>query len=147
MSRVLDMDVTSLDSTSKAGFKFGSGALIGIRKLAQTYTIMFLTAVGSKPLDPEFGAPLGFDFLGGNNVVQSDLFNLLNVANMETLSQLRDDQTLLTDLGILVPDDEYVVASELKEVLKQNSSTIKVTIQVTVKAGASYTVIIPIKVI
>jgi len=113
----------------------------GIQKLAQSFTSIFLTDVGSIHHDPTVGTTFVEAMRQGRLQDESDLKNEFALA----VESVRQQLALGIDAANPPPDDEIFASAELSSFnMDQGASKITLIVRLTSAAGESREVIMPV---
>ncbi len=120
----------------------GGSVTTGVQKLAQLWTVFFLTEVGSIPSAPGLGTNFLFALRTGSIQDESDVQTEFSGAARDVLEQLRArEQT--SDL--VVPDDEKIrSAALLGFTLDKGKSTLSLRVGLLSVAGTKHDIILPV---
>jgi hypothetical protein len=130
------------DAKITLGFGTAGYLTTGAQKMSQTFTILFLTEIGSIPPVPTEGT----NFLG---LVRSG--RLYDETSLRAAFQVASEKVRLKMASIAVsdnwPDDERLNNVELKSyIVNESSSTLVLYTKLTSAAGATRTIYLPISV-
>ena len=115
----------------------------GIEKLAQRYTLLFLSTLGSIHFDTDQGTELVGQLLGGVIQNRGNLESAFAVANNLVMQQFEKDD-LKTDIYGEIQDDENLDDVKLLDFdIEQATGTIYLQIQLITVAGDDITFIVP----
>lgn len=115
--------------------------ITGIQKLAQSFTSIFLTDVGSIPHDPSIGTTFVEAMRQGRLQDESDLKNEFALA----VESVRRQLALGIDSTNPPPDDETFASATLRSFnMDRGASKITLIVELTSAAGASREVIMPV---
>ena len=114
----------------------------GRRAVAQKYAIIFCTEVGSIYMDDT----LGTNFLlekNSRSSIPDSVFHILNIANLDTVEQMRADLITQEDNGLVYEDEEKIKTAEIKSI-SIISDAVYVEITIMTEANVSEQISIPI---
>lgn len=123
--------------TAGLGGDTGGKITAGAQKAAQSFLIMFLTEKGSRQHDKEFGTRF-LTTIRMSNMNDSLMPIVFRDAAEDVLDQQERYRT--NDQQ----DDEIISALDLLTFVVPNSSEMSLTVQITTRAGAARTVILPV---
>lgn len=148
--RQLDLEilqsVVSPDHAQKVipGISLSGGKIVsGIEKMVQRYLVLFLTKLGSVHFDKLAGSDL-LSNLAKGTITDTNSFTFhFNIANEYALSKMKED----SESNLYGPEnpDEAIDSAELKNIdLDYGSSTARISIKLTSKAGNNYYFVVPL---
>lgn len=110
---------------------------VGIQKLAQRYTLEFLTETGSMPFRNDRGCQFMRDFRLGRLRTEADVVTSFEFSDMDVKARLQaeEDDTW--------PDDERFARAELTKIIV-TEPTLALYVSVVSLAGADRKIILPI---
>jgi hypothetical protein len=114
----------------------------GIQKLAQRYTSILLTAIGSVKFDVRHGSELIKDVTAGIGS-KGQLSAVFGLANDDTITQMRLDDNNPDVYGTLPDDERLINATLLDADIDVETSTAYLKIQLNTAAGDSLVFIVP----
>lgn len=112
-------------------------AVTGMLKLAQRFAVELLTAQGTMPFAPRRGTEFALDAARGRLRSELDVFLSFSLAAGEILARFRADERTAD------PDDERLAGVELRRVTVVPGS-VRLTIELTSRAGTSRAVLLPV---
>jgi hypothetical protein len=116
--------------------------ITGIQKVAQSFALIFLTELGSKPFDPTFGTPFLTAMRLGRFRTEADVQNEFSAAT-QRVQQILDQEAVAAGL----PEDERFDDAILESfVLDKLTSTLKLEVRIRSVAGVSETIFLPVPV-
>lgn len=124
----------------------GRGAVVtGIMKLAQLFTIRFLTEKGSSYYNPEYGTEFLTDLrsgiIRGDSAMQSAFSAAVADAKMQMLAEVDKRE----EAGETVPDDEKLRSVTLRDYILTEDG-LDLSVEILSEAGVRRTVVLPISV-
>jgi len=136
------LDATKYNVSEPINISFGttSAYIVGVQKLLQRFTILFLTGTGSQPDFPAFGT--GFLPSVANSSAGLDaiaLQHIFNFANLKLSQVFKDFQDTTT---LTLPKDEQLAAATLLD-FSVSSGNLSLTIGITSKAGSTVQYVLP----
>ena len=114
----------------------------GRKAVAQKYAIIFCTELDSIYMDSELGTSFLYDKVNRSSVSNS-IFHVLNLANLDTVEQMRADIQDQQDSGIIYEDEEKLKTAEIKSI-RVIVDQVYVEITILTEANTSESVSIPI---
>lgn len=113
----------------------------GIEKLAQRFTLLFLTQRGSVRNRSGEGSDFMTQLGAGNIYDMNTLTSEAYAANKTVATQIRTE-----DASLATPDDEALETSTIVDLdIDRSKATVYVTIQLESKAGEKYVYTTPVK--
>ena len=146
--RTLDLLIFQMPGQFEGNVSLSLGdkpkACTGIQKIAQNYTVTFLTRLGSVLADQTFGTDT-IGAIGVYNIIPETLRREAEVSVFEAYTQIRDSQQDEITAGVVYPNDEILTNAELVD-LTVSGDTIKFVVQLTTAAGTSRQYVLPVPV-
>jgi len=124
------------------GFGTAGELTTGVQKVAQTFTTILLTDIGSVHDQPDYGTNLVASVQTGRTRNGSDLTSAFNLAaaNVKNIMQAAAEANNL-------PTDEQLSTAVLMDyVLDKDNGKITMTIEITTVAGTGTTIYVPVSV-
>jgi len=145
--RVIDLSIFQFDGERLSGdleLAYGSPVKIitGMEKAKQAWLSVFLTAKNSALFEPNRGTFFG-EVVGQTNIDTSTIEHVANIATVETMNIVTDDQLGSTKE---IPDDEYIVGAQVLDIMSDVNDPSQLLLQIGLKnrAGAVFTVYAPL---
>jgi hypothetical protein len=126
------------------GGNTGGALTTGVQKLAQLWTILFLTEQGSIPTSLDDGTVFLFALRTGAIQDESDVQTAFAEAAKDVLNQLQARE-IASDLPIPL-DEQIRSASLLSFTLDPATSTLSLRVSITSMAGTKHDIILPVSV-
>lgn len=115
----------------------------GIQKLAQQYTNLLLTDLGSLKFENNIGGSIINSIRKGEVQTEGYLIHLFNMANHNAITIMQNDYTSLPYSKI--PADERIKSTNLIDLeLDFTNASISIEVEIVSEAGSEYTFIIPV---
>lgn len=135
--------ITSVNLTLTEADAGISRYVTGVQKLAQRYTVMFLTALGSNKSNSEDGSEFAQALVSNRLSTRGQIVHYFALSNTRIIQRLRAEDADPV-MGGQPPDDERLDSAELLGYeIDVNSATVKLRIKLTTMAGTNTVFVIP----
>ena len=115
----------------------------GVEKVVQRYTLLFLTTVGDMIYDREQGTNFISAVMRGNIHDRAGLQTYFAASNDAVLAQMASDDAK-TDVYGAMPLDEQIDSAQLLDFdIDFGTATVKLSVEITTKAGTSIEFVVP----
>ena len=132
---------------TQLAFSFTSNTKIvtGLQRLAQRFTLTFLTNLQDIQFDQTFGTTFWRDLYRGAAQNIGRVAVAVNRAMLAALAQMQAEDVDTDTYGDMEPDDQISRATLVNYAIDRTTGTLNIEISIQSQAGTSYTYVLPVQ--